>query len=257
MALAIVGLVSTAAFAAGGPVGKWNISVDAQGQSVDAVLIIEEKDGIYSGVQVYQGEQELSEISYKGGEFSFKLEIAGAGMSVEFMGNIEGDSLKGKYVIADFGIEMATTGTRATISVPFLELIASALEEKALNDQPDRAEKVVFGSVEWLNLARTVLEELVAEHGEEGKSFSACEVFTDAPEGLAGPDPTTVAWHFRIDGKTVTVGEGEIKGADLNVSAPYALVLPLAKMVYTPERYPFLVPPYVVELHNRLAVLTK
>ena len=131
-------------------------------------------------------------------------------------------------------------------------------------------QKVVLGSVEWVDLARTVLEELVAEHGETGKSFSACEVFTDAPEGLAGPDPTTAAWHFRIVGKTVTVGVGEIERADINVRAPYAQVLSVAKMVYTPEmiararaRQPQAeaganaAPAYLVELHNRLAVLTK
>ena len=135
------------------------------------------------------------------------------------------------------------------------------------------AKKVVLGSVEWVDLARTVLEELVAEHGETGKSFSVCEVFTDAPEGLAGPDPTTAAWHFRIVGKTVTVGVGEIDGADMNVRVPYAQVLPIAKMVYTPEMIArarasqpqagaednaqATPPAYLVDLHNRLAVLTK
>lgn len=134
----------------------------------------------------------------------------------------------------------------------------------------DVTEKVAFASSEWVDIARTVLEELVAEHGEAGKSFSACEVFTDAPQGLAGPDPTTAAWYFRIDGKTVTVGEGEIEGADLNVRVDYTQVLPIARMVYTPEMVlrtrasqpeteddsPTL-PTYLVELHNRLAVLTQ
>ena len=137
----------------------------------------------------------------------------------------------------------------------------------------DTTKKVTFASVEWVGLARTVLEELVAEHGEAGKSFSACEVFTDAPEGLAGPEATTAAWHFRIVGKTVTVGEGEIDGADFNVRAAYAQVLPLAKLVYTPEMVARMrasqpqaeaggngqptPPAYLVERHNRLAVLTK
>ncbi len=265
MAFVIVALVPAAAVAAGGPVGKWNITVDAQGQKQEAVLIISEEDGKYSGKQVYQGEQELSEISFEDGKFSFTLEISGAGMSAKFSATIDGDSLEGKYVIEDFGIEMITTGTRETKVVSLLELI-----EKAAEEASDTQEKVVLGSTEWLNLARKVLEELVAEHGEEGKSFSACEVFTDAPEGLAGPDPTTVAWHFRIEGKTVTVGEGEIEGADLNVRAPYAAVLPAAKMVYTPEMIAAArasrpepkagenaAPEYLVELHNRLAVLTK
>ena len=265
LALAIFAFVGCAAFAADGPVGTWNISVDAQGQLTEAVLIIVEEDGKYSGKQVYQGEQELSDISYKDGKLSFKLDIPEAGITASFEGTINGNSLEGKYILADFGIEMITTGTRGAKVVSLTELI-----EKAAEEMQDTTDKVVLGSVEWVNLARTVLEELVAEHGEEGKSFSACEVFTDAPEGLAGPDPTTVAWHFRIDGKTVTVGEGEIEGADLNVRAAYALVLPAAKMVYTPEMIAAArasrpeaeaeenaAPEYLVELHNRLAVLTK
>ncbi len=143
---------------------------------------------------------------------------------------------------------------------------------EAGSDQPEtETEKVVFASAEWVDLARTVLEELVAEHGESGKSFSVCEVFTDAPEGLAGPDATTAAWHFRIVDKTVTVGEGEITGTDMNARAAYAQVLPMVKMVFTPEMVkqaqsmqpeggddekPAL-PSYLVELHNRLAVVTK
>jgi len=132
------------------------------------------------------------------------------------------------------------------------------------------AKKFPFASHEWLEVARSVLEELVAEHGEEGKKFSACEVFTDAPEGLVGPDPTTAAWHFVIDGKAVTVGEGEIDNADLAPRASYSQVLMIAKMVITPEmvkqfegampqaggsgKAP---PTYLLELHNRLAVVTQ
>ena len=128
--------------------------------------------------------------------------------------------------------------------------------------------KLVFASADWVDHARTVLEELVAEHGETGKSFSVCEAFTDAPEGLAGPDATTAIWHFRIVDKTITVGVGELEGADFSVRADYQKVLPLAKTVYTPEMVaqrrasqtgndqpsP---PAYLVELHNRLAILTQ
>ena len=137
-------------------------------------------------------------------------------------------------------------------------------------DVTDVTEKVAFASPAWVDIARTVLEELVAEHGETGKSLSVCEVFSDAPPGMPG-DATTAAWHFRIVDKTVTVGEGEIVDADVNVRVHYESVLPLARLVYSPEmlaqmeRNPPQVeggtlgdqskmPPYLVELHNRLAV---
>ena len=136
------------------------------------------------------------------------------------------------------------------------------------------AEKLAFASPEWVDSARIVLEELVAKHGETGKSFSACEVFTDAPPGMAGADATTAAWHFRIVDKTVTVGEGEITDADMNVRVDYESTLPVARLVYSPEiiarmqRGPPQVegessgagsnlPSYLVELHNRMAVVTR
>jgi len=138
-------------------------------------------------------------------------------------------------------------------------------------DLTDSTEKIPFASKEWVAIARTVLEEIVAEHGEPGKSFSVCEVFTDAPEGLAGPDAPTAAWNFHIVDKTVTVGEGEIDGADISVNFPYQQVLPIARLVYTPEMVEQMraarttgadndqpaPPSYLVELHNRLAVITE
>ncbi len=147
----------------------------------------------------------------------------------------------------------------------------SEASEVRSNVPKDVTQKVTFASVEWVDLARTVLEELVAAHGESGKSFSVCEVFTDAPEGLAGPDATTAVWHFRIVDKAVTVGEGEINGADLDVRVAYAKALPMARMVYTPEMAKQLraaraqaegdaqptPPAYLLELHNRLALATK
>ena len=135
-------------------------------------------------------------------------------------------------------------------------------------------EKVAFASPEWVDIARTVLEELVAEHGEIGTSFSVCEVFTDAPSGMAGAVAATASWHFRIVDKSVTVGEGEINDADMNLRVDYQSVLPVARLVYTPEMLEQLernppqvggistanrsnMPSYLVELHHRLAVVTQ
>ncbi len=134
-------------------------------------------------------------------------------------------------------------------------------------------EKVAFASPEWVEIARVVLEELVAEHGETGRSYSVCEVFIDAPPGMAGSDETTAAWHFRIVNKTVAVGEGEIADAELNVRVDYQAALPAARRIYAREmasrtdgdprvdsettRDRSNMPRYLVELHNRLAELTQ
>ena len=132
--------------------------------------------------------------------------------------------------------------------------------------------KVAFASHEWLDLAREVLEDLVAQHGTIGTSFSVCEVFTNAPDGMIGPDPAKAAWYFSIVDKTVTVGEGEIDGADMAVSVEYKRALPMARRVY-PASLGSLVmpvvrllsylrrkpspPAYLLDLHNRLALVTQ
>lgn len=126
--------------------------------------------------------------------------------------------------------------------------------------------KVAFASTEWITEAKAVLEELVAEHGEEGTKFSVCETFTDAPTEFAD-ETGAAAWHFIIDGKNVTVAAGGIEGADHQVSADYQTVLPMARVVYTEEMIAAArqkapaegasnFPSYLVELHNQLALIT-
>ena len=133
--------------------------------------------------------------------------------------------------------------------------------------------KVEFASAGWIDQARIVLDDLVATNGEEGKTFSACEIFTGAPASVA--ESGTAAWHFFIDGKTVRVGAGDVDGTDLRIRADYKSALPGARLVYTPEllaeraKQPPAenpgsetqgdmanLPPYLIELHNRLALVT-
>ncbi len=133
-------------------------------------------------------------------------------------------------------------------------------------------ERVDFASPAWITEARRILEDLVGAHGEPGKTFSVCEVFTDAPPGVA--ESGTAAWHFHIDGGSVRVGEGEVDDADVTIRADYQTALPGARLVYTPESLaerakqpppenpPSIkgdmskAPPYLIELHNQLAVIT-
>lgn len=120
--------------------------------------------------------------------------------------------------------------------------------------------------------ARLVLNELVTTHGEAGTKFSVCEVFLDAPASVASSG--VAAWHFYIDGTTVTVDAGEVNDAEVTITADYQTTLPVARLVYTEEvlaelaKQPVPVkpatikgdmskaPPYLIELHNRLAVMT-
>jgi hypothetical protein len=132
--------------------------------------------------------------------------------------------------------------------------------------------KVDFAGAAWIEQARVVLEALVAEHGEDGKTFSICELFSDAPMGIAASG--TAAWHFYIDGREVRVGIGEVEDTDVRIRADYEATLPVARLVYTPEilaeraQQPAgenavqvegdmsVMPPYLIEFHNRLALIT-
>ena len=138
--------------------------------------------------------------------------------------------------------------------------------------EPAAADKVDFASAAWVDKARVVLEELVAEHADEDTKLSVCEAFTNAPTSVA--ESGTAAWYFYIVGKSVKVGCGEVDDADVTIRADYETSLPGARTVYTPE---FLAqmesmpapeitpeikgdtsafPPWLVELHNRLAIVT-
>ncbi len=134
------------------------------------------------------------------------------------------------------------------------------------------AEKVPFAGPAWIEHARAILTDLAQTHGEPGRTFSVCERFTDAPRDIF---PNGIAaWHFRIDGQAAHVAAGEIDDPDVTIRADYQATLPTARLVYTPEYLakraadrasgkgpapsPGMAkaPPWLTELHNRLAVLT-
>ena len=132
--------------------------------------------------------------------------------------------------------------------------------------------KLDFAGPDWIEQARVVLDALVAEHGEDGKTFSMCEMFSGAPMGIAASG--TAAWHFYIDGRAVRVGTGEAEDTDARIRADYEATLPDARLVYTSEilaeraQQPAdgstvqvegdmsAMPPYLIEFHNRMALIT-
>jgi hypothetical protein len=134
-------------------------------------------------------------------------------------------------------------------------------------------EQFAFGSAPWFDRVKACLHELVATHGEVGRRFTLCEVFTDAPRSVAVSGVLTL--HYMIDGKSAVVGRGELPSPDLRVQSDYAAAVPAARRILTPEmmkpregppparsRGPVvegdlnLLPPYFVDLHNRMAAVT-
>lgn len=134
------------------------------------------------------------------------------------------------------------------------------------------SEKVDFAGEAWVEAVRGVLGDLVAEHADDDTRFSACEIFTDAPAHVAAAG--TAAWHFYVEGKSVRIGMGAVDDADVTIRADYETALPGARAVYTPEYLAKMAtmpppdpppdikgdtsvfPPWLVELHNRMAVIT-
>ena len=141
----------------------------------------------------------------------------------------------------------------------------------------DNQAKVPFASAAWVDIARGVMEDLVSRHGEDGEKYSVSEAFAEAPKEIADADGFA-AWHFHVDGKSVRLGTGRATDADVQIQATWELSLPGARLVYTPEllaeweRNPperpadpnqkiegdmANLPRYLVELHNRMAVITE
>lgn len=137
--------------------------------------------------------------------------------------------------------------------------------------------KVPFASPQWVEIARGVLERLVAEHGEIGTNYSICEAFAQAPVAIADANGFA-AWHFSVEGKSVNVHVGRDENADVQIQATWETSLEGARTVYTPEYLaereknpppppddPNLkvsgdmtaIPGYLIELHNDMAVLTE
>lgn len=114
IAFSITCFAPSATFAADGPVGEWDVVITAQGQDAAAPLKIIEKDGAYSGtLSPPDGSRELSDIKFADGTLTFKIEIEEAGMTLEFTGKIEGDSITGTLSIPDMGMDMPLKGKRA------------------------------------------------------------------------------------------------------------------------------------------------
>lgn len=138
MALAIAALAPVAAFAADGPVGEWDLVLDVLGEETLATLTIAEKDGEYSGTtESDQGVAELSDIGYEDGELTFTIYIEEAGITVDFTGTIDGDSLEGKFEIPDQGFEMPASGTRGGAVVAIVGTWKLMVESQIGNNPRD------------------------------------------------------------------------------------------------------------------------
>jgi ectoine hydroxylase-related dioxygenase (phytanoyl-CoA dioxygenase family) len=96
----------------------------------------------------------------------------------------------------------------------------------------DVRERVEFLSDGWIEASRRYLEDAVeTTPALRTGRYAVCESFTDAPPGLGLPDDRAV-WHFVVDDGRVTVGRGDLDGADVRVDGDYQAILAIAQTVY-------------------------
>src|SRR5205809_860686 len=95
--------------------------------------------------------------------------------------------------------------------------------------KPDFAERIEFGSPDWVAAAREYLTGAVADAGArtDGLTFSICESFDGAPTHLKLPDDTA-AWNAHFEKGHVTVHSGVDDTTLFRIRGSYHAVLPIA-----------------------------
>ena len=93
-------------------------------------------------------------------------------------------------------------------------------------------EKHTFCSAGWVGAARAYVEGQCAGQDLSGVTLRFCEKFTDAPAELATEPGNVTGWFIRIEGGEVEVGRGVLADADVVITADYATVVPLARLVF-------------------------
>lgn len=93
--------------------------------------------------------------------------------------------------------------------------------------------KFEFGSSAWLD----ELEGRIAGYAARcvpPQKVTICEIYEDVPRHLRTGSNADIAWHCRIDGRTVTFERSEIDQADFKARVDYAFALSLAKWIHKP-----------------------
>ncbi len=215
-ALAIIGLVPGASFADETPpiVGTWKLMVESQlGNNPRHLVVNADLTGTYGGGDF--------------GTFAFKnIKIDGNMVQFDVTLSVQGQELPSH-------VTLTLDGNKLTGKLDFGQGEASIVGEKEVNTIVDTTDttKYEFCSEAWVSLAREYLVAAVGDADFEGVSFSFCETFTDAPANLVEPGTTSTGWYVTVAEGELRVGKGILSDADLRITADYATVLPLARMV--------------------------
>src|SRR5215831_17052993 len=81
------------------PTGTWKYTADVNGQSIEVTIKLKlEGDKLTGTLSVLDTETKIEDAKYKDGEVSFKVngEANGNKFAIKYMGQIKGDTFKGK-----------------------------------------------------------------------------------------------------------------------------------------------------------------
>jgi hypothetical protein len=84
------------------PTGTWKYTADVNGQSIEVTIKLKlEGDKLTGTLSALDMENKIEDAKYKDGEVSFKVnrEMNGNKFSIKYMGQIKGDTFKGKREI--------------------------------------------------------------------------------------------------------------------------------------------------------------
>jgi len=88
-----------------------------------------------------------------------------------------------------------------------------------------------FCSHEWVEMANAFVQDAAAEVDLTGINYTFNEIFTDAPAHLGSDDHGQIGWYMRVSEGAVTIKRGILDEADVNITADYQMILPLARMI--------------------------
>lgn len=114
-------------------------------------------------------------------------------------------------------------------------VMANGATSEVLAAMADGIGDLTFGSPEWVDAAREVLDAGVARRAKglaDLGTFTMCEVGHNPPAYLHCG--TTLAWHARFDGATVTIGTGELDESecDFKMEGDHSIISNFARLQY-------------------------
>ncbi len=98
-------VVSTAGSQSTNVTGKWNLTIETQaGTGNPTVTLKQEGEQLTGNYKGRLGEAPLKgTVKGKDIQFSFKVDAQGQELQVEYSGTVDGDTMKGKVKLGDFG----------------------------------------------------------------------------------------------------------------------------------------------------------